>query len=47
MDVNVLPSILKSRVIQVLWGDPHGRVRSMDVNVLPSILKSRVVPVLW
>ena len=35
MDVNVLPSILKSRVIPVLWRGSHGRVRPMDLNVLP------------
>ena len=47
MDVNVLPSILKSRVVPVLWYGPHGRVRPMDVNVLSSILKTRIIPVLW
>ena len=47
MDVNVLPSILKSRVVPVLQLGPHGRVRPMDVNVLPSILKNRVIQVLW
>ena len=39
MDVNVLPSILKSRVIPELWRRSHGGVRPADVNVFPSINK--------
>ena len=47
MDVNVLPSILKIRVIPLLWRAPHERVRTMEVNVLPPIIKSKVIPLLW
>ena len=35
MDVNVLPSILKSRVVSVLWRGSHGRARPMGVMCYP------------
>ena len=46
MDVNVLPSILKSRVILGVVVRATWRSTSYGCK-LPSILKSRVIPVLW
>ena len=39
-------SLVKSKVIPLLWRAPHERVHTIDVNVLPTILKIRVIPLL-